>query len=125
MLSVQDVLQPQSITPVHRAPAEIAGSLNLRGRIVTAVDVRCRLGMTASTNAKKSVSVVVEQNGDLYSLIVDSVGDVLGLSATAFEPNPTTLDPRWREVSRGIYRLKDQLLVVLEIARLLDFGRAN
>ena len=123
VLSVQDVLQPQSITPVHRAPPEIAGSLNLRGRIVTAVNIRRRLGMPPATTGKKTVSVVVEQNGDLYSLIVDAVGDVLSLSSNAFEANPTTLDPQWREVSRGVFRLKDRLLVILEIGHLLNFGR--
>ncbi len=123
VLSVQDVLQPQSITPVHRAPPEIAGSLNLRGRIVTAVDIRRRLGMAPTNATKKTVSVVVEQNGDLYSLIVDAVGDVLSLSSSAFEANPTTLDPQWREVSRGVFRLKERLLVILEIGHLLNFGR--
>ena len=67
------------------------------------------------------MNVVVDHKGELYALIVDNVGEVLSLQADAYERNPATLDPRWREVSGGIYRLKGKLLVVLEVARLLDF----
>ncbi len=71
------------------------------------------------------MSVVVDHNGELYSLIVDSVGEVLSLPNEAFERNPATLDPKWREVSAGIYRLDGKLLVVLEVSRLLDIRRAD
>ena len=71
------------------------------------------------------MSVVVDHKGELYSLIVDAVGEVLSLPGDAYERNPTTLDPRWREVSGGIYRLQGKLLVVLEVARMLDFKRAE
>jgi len=66
--------------------------------------------------------VVVEQDGELYSLIVDSVGEVLSLSQSLYENNPTTLDPSWREFSSGIYRLKNELLVILDVASLLNFN---
>jgi purine-binding chemotaxis protein CheW len=65
---------------------------------------------------------VVDHGGELYSLMVDSVGEVLSLSAANFERNPATLDARWREVSAGIYRLDGSLLVVLDVTRLLDIS---
>ena len=71
------------------------------------------------------MNVVVDSNGELYSLIFDSVGEVLSLSGESFERNPATLDPRWRDVAGGIYRLPGKLLVVLDVARLLDMRRAE
>ncbi|HTH16847.1 MAG TPA: chemotaxis protein CheW [Magnetospirillum sp.] len=123
VLTVQDVLGPQKITRIPLAPREVAGSLNLRGRIVTAVDVRLRLGLPNEGAENKGMSVVVDQGGELYSLLVDQVGEVLSLPAAKFERNPPTLDPMWREFSAGIYRLDDKLLVVLDVAKLLDFTR--
>lgn len=119
VLQVQDVINPQRITRVPLAPPEVAGSLNLRGRIVTALDIRTRLGLPEIAEGKPRMSVVVDHGGELYSLMVDQVGEVLSLSPAAFEHNPATLDPRWREVSAGIYRLDAKLLVVLDVARLL------
>ena len=121
VLQVQDVLGPQKITRIPLAPPEVAGSLNLRGRIVTAIDVRLRLGLTGRPKDKPGMSIVVDLRGELYSLMVDSVGEVLSLTKEDFERNPATLDPRWREVSTGIYRLNGQLMVVLDVPRLLNF----
>ncbi len=123
VLIVHDVLGPQRITRIPLAPAEVAGSLNLRGRIVTAIDVRLRLGLIRRPATIGGMSVVVEHSGEFYSLMVDGVGEVLTLSASEFERNPATLDPRWRDISLGIYRLQDQLLVILDVNRLLDFTR--
>ncbi len=119
VLKVQDVLGPQNIARVPLAPPEILGSLNLRGRIVTAVDVRIRLGLPPRPANEQGMSVVVEHNLELYSLIVDKVGEVLSLVDADFEKNPATLDSRWQEVSDGIFRLKDTLLIVLNVPRLL------
>ncbi|PWC39602.1 chemotaxis protein CheW [Azospirillum sp. TSO35-2] len=121
VLQVQDVLGHQRITRIPLAPPEVAGSLNLRGRIVTAIDVRLRLGLTGRPKDKPGMSIVVDLRGELYSLMVDSVGEVLSLTKEDFERNPATLDPRWREVSTGIYRLNGQLMVVLDVPRLLNF----
>lgn len=121
VLQVQDVLGHQRITRIPLAPPEVAGSLNLRGRIVTAIDVRLRLGLPSRPKDKPGMSIVVDLRGELYSLMVDSVGEVLSLSNDDFERNPATLDPRWREVSTGIYRLNGQLMVVLDVPRLLNF----
>lgn len=125
VLQVQDVLGPQRITRIPLAPPEVAGSLNLRGRIVTAIDVRLRLGLPRRAADKPGMSIVVDHKGELYSLMVDSVGEVLSLSSNDFERQPTTMDHRWREVSTGIYRLQQNLLVVLEVSRLLNFANVE
>jgi purine-binding chemotaxis protein CheW len=123
VLTVQDVLGPQRITRVPLAPPEVAGSLNLRGRIVTAFDVRTRLKLPTRTETKPCMSVVVEHHGEFYSLMVDAVGEVLSLPRSDFERNPATLDEIWRSASLGIYRLQDKLLVILDVAKLLDMGK--
>lgn len=121
VLAVRDILGPQRLTSIPLSPPEIAGALNLRGRIVTAIDLRRRLGLDPA-DRKKSMSVVVDHHGELYSLLIDEVGEVLSARADAFEHNPPTLEGRWREVSVGIYRMDDCLLVILDVERLLIFG---
>jgi len=125
VLMVQDVLSSYQITHVPLAPPEIMGSLNLRGRVVTAIDMRARLNLPPRGPGAESMSIVAENEHELYSLVVDSVGEVLGLSTNTFDRNPPTLDPTFRAFSEGIYRLDDQLLVVLDVHRLLDYGRSN
>ncbi len=128
VLAVQDILSTQRITRVPLAPPEVLGSLNLRGRIVTAIDVRTRLGIPAPTekpDEEENMSVVVDHDGELYSLVIDKVGEVMSLPETDYEQKPATLDPRWQEVSSGIYRLKDRLLVVLDVASLLRLDKTR
>jgi purine-binding chemotaxis protein CheW len=120
ILQVHDVLGRQKVTKIPLAPPEVAGSLNLRGRIVTAIDVRRRLGLAPNENKTNEMSVVVEHEAELYSLVIDNVGDVMQLHDRDFEGNPATLDPLWREVSLGIYRLHEELLVTLDVPKLLD-----
>ena len=120
VLSVQDVLGPQNIAMIPLAPPEVAGSLNLRGRIVTAIDPRVRLGLPNREEGATVMSVVVEHLGELYSLLIDQVGEVLQLPTSRFEQNPASLDQRWRDLSSGIYRLDDRLLIVIDIERLLN-----
>lgn len=125
VLSVHDVLNAQQITTIPLSPAWVAGVLNLRGRIVTAIDLRQRLGLPPREEGQTSMSVVVEHDEEPYSLQIDKVGEVLSLEDQDFEKNPVTLDVRWREVSMGIYRLKDQLLPILDVERLLTFEATN
>jgi purine-binding chemotaxis protein CheW len=125
VLEVQDVLGPQRIAHVPLAPPEVLGSLNLRGRIVTAVDARTRLGLPPLGEKEQGMSVVVEHGGELYSIVVDKVGEVMSLPSADYERNPATLDPRWQEVSNGIYRLKGTLLVVLDVPRFLRLDQAR
>ena len=117
--SVRDILGEQAITRIPLSPPEIAGSLNLRGRIVTAVDLRRRLRLPPAADGQKPMSVVAEHGGELYALLVDQVSEVMSLKAEDFEHNPPTLDATWAAFSTGIYRLEDRLLVVLDVAKLL------
>lgn len=121
VLAVHDVLKAQSITKIPKAPPSVAGVLNLRGRIVTAVDLRIHLGFEEREEGAETMSIVVEHNGDPFSLLIDSVGEVLALADDQFEKTPVTLDERLRTVSSGIYRLKEGLMVVLDVPRLLEF----
>ena len=181
VLKVQDILRPDRIAPIPLAPPEVRGSINLRGRIVTVVDVRVRLGLEKSlpdktaaaaakgTRRREGVSqpaadgsgtvdenahpaqeespdkasrppaqgnraeaagvhgmcVTVEHENELYTLLVDKVGDVISLSDDSFEDNPSTLDVVWREFALGVYRLDSALMVVLDVARLLDIKSAR
>lgn len=115
VLEVQDVITRTAINRVPLAPPEIAGSLNLRGRIVTAIDMRRRLGLPPrADDPDGGVSVIVEQaSGELYALMVDDVGEVLWLPPSAFEPPPPTLSPAWRDLCDGLYRLENSLMLVL------------
>ena len=125
VLAVHDVLNAQQITTIPLAPDWVSGVINLRGRIVTAINLRRRLGFPPLEEGKQSMSVVVEHNEEPYSLQIDSVGEVLSLDDQLFERNPVTLDPRWREVSKGIYRLEGELLPILDVDKLLAFENGN
>lgn len=120
VLQVQDVLREQTVTKIPLAPREVAGSLNLRGRIVTAINVRRRLNLSDIKDGQSTMSVVVEHEGELFSLIIDAVGDVLSLDNALFENSPNTLDPTWRDISTGIYQLEDSLLIVMDVSKLLE-----
>jgi purine-binding chemotaxis protein CheW len=122
VLLVRDVLGTQSITPIPLAPVEIEGAMNLRGRIVTAVDLRRRLGLPPREAGAEPMSIVVEHGGELYSMLADAVGDVVPLAAADRAPNPPTLDALWRDVSRGVHRSDGQLLILLDVERLLTIG---
>ena len=121
LAGVSDVLDARPLTPVPLAPPEVAGSLNLRGRIITAIDVRRRLGLPAMTPGAGHMSIVTESDGELFNLIVDAVGEVIAVSDDQYEDNPVTLDAAWRRLSAGIYRLDEGLMVVLNVEPLLDF----
>lgn len=120
---VRDVFVPQGLSAVPLAPPEVAGLLNLRGRIVTALDLRTRLGLPPREAGKRAVAVGIEDRGELYGLIADKVGDVLWLKPSAYEANPANLDPRWAQVCSGVYRLDGELMVVLDVDKVLDFSQ--
>jgi purine-binding chemotaxis protein CheW len=119
VLQVQDVLQAQKIARVPLAPEQVCGSINIRGRIATTINVRRCLNMPGE-QAAHSMFIVVENKGELYSLMVDKIGDVMNLPLQDFEPNPINLDPAWRAVSGGVFRLSGKILVVLDVLRLLN-----
>jgi purine-binding chemotaxis protein CheW len=120
---VQDVFMPERLTRVPLSPPEIAGVLNLRGRIVTAVDMRRRLDLPPHEGGTL-IAVGIEQRGEAYALIVDTVGDVIKLPAAGREPNPVNLDPCWSRVAAGVHRLEDRLMIVLDADRVLEL-KAN
>lgn len=120
VLQVEDVLGKQQVTQIPLSAPAVAGALNLRGRIVTAVDVRLCLGLESHTEDQKSMSVVIEEGHDLYSLIIDDVGDVLKLKDKDFESTPATLNPLWKSVALGIYKMDGQILVILDVPKLLE-----
>lgn len=123
---VQDILVPDRIAPVPLAPTEVRGLINLRGRIVTVIDVRIRLGLKDQRDASaRAMGVTVESGHELYTLLVDHVGDVITLANDSFESNPATIDGLWKDFSQGVHRLADQLMVVLDIDRLLDIRVRN
>ena len=116
---VRDVLREQKVTPVPLAPKEVAGSLNLRGRIVTVINLRRRLCLPARLPGEKNMFVVVEYRGELYSLIVDHVEEVLTAETTLIEPPPANLSGEWKEVATGILKLPGGLLVMIDVPTLL------
>jgi purine-binding chemotaxis protein CheW len=119
---VQDVFKPINITRVPLAGAEIAGVLNLRGRIVTAINLSNRLDLETSTEATVPMAIGIESGTESFGLLVDSVGEVLKLSDSEREANPINLERKLARVSAGVYRLDGQLLVVLDVDRVLDLG---
>ena len=127
VMRVQDILTPDAIANVPLGPPEVRGLINLRGRIVTVIDVRTRLSLGESADTAKGPGkcVTVENEGEFYTLLVDSVGDVVSLHEEEREANPTTLDPLWRDLADGVFRAGDKLLVTLDVDRLLNIrGKA-
>ncbi len=120
ILQVQDVFVPQGVTRVPLAPPEIAGVVNLRGRIVTLVDLRCRLGIPPRDADAAMMAIGVEAGGESFGLLIDAIGEVLQLSDAEREPNPLHLDPRLARVSNGIHRLDGRLLMVIDVDRVLE-----
>jgi purine-binding chemotaxis protein CheW len=117
---VHDVFMVDRLTRVPLAPPEIAGILNLRGRVVTTIDMRRRLDLPAREEGRGNMAVGIEQRGESYGLLIDSVGEVLKIPAASRDPNPVNLDPRWLLVADGVVQLDDRLMVVLDVDRVLE-----
>lgn len=120
---VHDVFEAERITRVPLAPSEISGVLNLRGRVVTALDMRKRLGMPPREDAGKQMAIGIDHDSEAYGLLVDSMGEVLKLSSAAFDAVPVNLQKDWAAICSGIYRLEDRLMVVLDVDKILDFTK--
>jgi purine-binding chemotaxis protein CheW len=119
---VQDVFKPARITRVPLAGPQIAGVLNLRGRIVTAIHLCNRLGLDGAAQPPTPMAIGIESGNESFGLLVDAVGEVLRLPESELEENPINLDRKLARVSAGVHRLDDQLLVVLDVDRVLDLG---
>ena len=119
VLAVRDVLAGQPVARIPLAPPEVAGNLNLRGRIVTALDLRARLRLSARPHGQTPMSVVTELGSELYALQVDQVSEVVTIEPDSIQQNPQTLPPVWAEHSTGVTRVGDRLMVMLDVERLL------
>jgi purine-binding chemotaxis protein CheW len=119
---VQDVFAPERLAPVPLAPPDVAGVLNLRGRIVTAIDMRHRLGLPPHEGNETRMAIGIEYKDESYGLLIDSIGEVLKLPSASRENNPVNLDIRLAGVCAGVHRLEGALLLVLDIARVLEIA---
>ncbi|HEY2909156.1 MAG TPA: chemotaxis protein CheW [Gemmataceae bacterium] len=117
LLKVQEVIRHQEMSRVPLAPPIVRGLINLRGQIVTALDLRRRLRMPERVDDQVPVNVVVHTDDGAVSLMVDEIGDVLAAPETAFERPPETLPKAARELIRGVYKLDGRLLLILDIDR--------
>jgi purine-binding chemotaxis protein CheW len=116
---VQEVLRPQDVTPIPLAPADVAGLINLRGEIVTALDLRVRLGSDARPDAGAMNVIMTTEHGPV-SLLVDDAGEVLELDEATCEPPPATLRGTARDLIVGVYPLEGRLVLELDVARAID-----
>ncbi len=119
ILDVQDIVVPERITRVPLGPPEVAGLINLRGKIVTAIDMRDVLRVGKAEAVVRRVGVTVSWKSETYTLLVDAVGEVVELAAEDDEAPPPTLDSRWRHLANGVVRLPVGLLVILNADRIL------
>ncbi len=120
---VHDVFEAERITHVPLAPLEISGVLNLRGRVVTALDMRKRLGLPPREKTTKQMAIGIDHDGEAYGLLVDAMGEVLKLSPEALDAVPINLQNDWAAISAGIYRLEDRLMIVFDVDKILDFRK--
>jgi len=123
--SVQEVIRYQDITEVPMAPSSIVGLINLRGQIVTAIDLRTRLGLPKREPGKLPMNVVIRSGENAISLLVDQIGEVQSVDAGDFESPPDTLRSSSRQFISGTYKMSDGLLLLLDIDRTLEFDSAD
>ena len=114
---VQEVMRTLEITPVPLAPPAVVGLINLRGQIVTAIDLRRRLGLAERAPGTEAMNVVMRTDDGAVSLVVDEIGDVIEVTEDSFEQVPDTMPADARDLIRGVYKLHDQLLLVLDSAK--------
>jgi purine-binding chemotaxis protein CheW len=119
VLEVQEVIRAQGMTRVPLAAPAVKGLINLRGQIVTAIDLRERLSLPPLADGKQAMNVVVRTDEGAVSLLVDEIGDVLEADAEHYESVPDTLPPAARELIRGVYKLPERLLLILDTERTL------
>lgn len=120
VLKVQEILKVRGITRVPLAPPVISGLINLRGQIVLAIDLRTRLGFPPKASEAHITSVVVTTGDAPINLLVDKIGDVIQIQSELFEAPPDTLNEKFKEVTEGVYKLKDKLLLLLDIEAVIN-----
>jgi purine-binding chemotaxis protein CheW len=117
---VQEVLRHQPMTPVPRANEAVRGLINLRGQIVTAVDLRVRLGLPPRAEGELPMNVIVRSRGEVVSLLVDDIGDVIDTAGLEVENVPSTMPARMAEVVRCVRPMADAVLLVLDADLAVD-----
>jgi purine-binding chemotaxis protein CheW len=122
VLKVQEIIRYQEMTRVPLAPPVVRGLINLRGQIVTAIDLRRRLELKDRPAGQLPVNVVVQTEDGAVSLLVDEIGDVLEVPEKAFERPPETLHGTARDLIRGAYKLADHLLLILDTERTVNIA---
>ena len=124
VLEVQEVLKYQDLTQVPLAPREIQGLINLRGQIITAIDLRNRLSLPPREEGLLPMNVVIRTNNEVVSFLVDTIADVLDVDEDTFEMAPDTVDHATRELVTGVYKLEDKLLMVLDAEKAAHLSAA-
>lgn len=122
---VQEVIRYQEMTRVPLVPQVIRGLINLRGQIVMAIDLRRRFGMQERPDSQLPMNVVVRTDDGAVSFLVDEIGDVLEVDEESFERPPDTLQGNARELVRGVYKLRERLMLVLDTGRAVTDGDTN
>ena len=120
VLSVQEVLRYQQMTPVPKAPKVVEGLINLRGQIVAAIDMRRRLGLPPRPNDQPPMNMVIRTEDGTVSLLVDEIGDVVDVDPATFERPPEHLTGTARDLIHGVFKLQDRLLLVLDAEKTAD-----
>jgi purine-binding chemotaxis protein CheW len=125
VLHVQEVLRYQTMTAVPLAEDVVEGLINLRGQIVMAVDMRRRLELPPREPGRTPMNMIVRSDDGAVSLLVDEIGDVLDVEDALFERPPDNISALTRELTQGVYKLKDRLLIVLDVKKAVAIGGAG
>lgn len=120
VIHLRDIFKSLEITPIPLAPKAILGSINLRGKVVTVIDLRLKFYPNINLENRKSMHIAVAHGSELLSFVVDSVGDVVNIPHTKFEPLPSTLEQHWLNIAEGVCQLNDSLIIRLNMEHLLD-----
>ncbi len=125
VLEVQEVVKPQNMTTVPLSSENVKGLINLRGQIVTALDMKNMFNLKSEAESKTFMNIIVSSGESLYSLIVDQVMDVIEVDTDTFESTPDTLPDSIKKYIKGVYKLSDKLLLRLDLEKVLNFEEAQ
>jgi purine-binding chemotaxis protein CheW len=117
---LRDIFKPVEITPIPLASNAILGSINLRGRIVTVIDLRLKLYPNLDINNRPAMHIAVINGAELLSFVVDSVGEVINIKENQFDPLPSTLESSWKNIADGVFQLDSELLIKINMTHLLN-----
>lgn len=122
VLKVQEVIKAYQLTRIPQAPLHIKGLINLRGQIMTAVSLRNIFGLPERENSDDHMNIVIQVGDDIYALEVDEILDVIEVSSDTYERTPENLDASFRQYISGVYKLKEDILMIVDLNKLLAEG---